>query len=122
MFIDLFKILFCTCSLTIGWQVAIQPEMILEKVGQWANRMADRWKVFELLTCPWCGSTLFSIPAFALCFLSGFVESDYNLFFLWPVVLGASSFIDGMSWTLYQLMASKIKESKEEDGESTINS
>lgn len=121
---DIFKILFCTCALTLGWIVATQPGMILQKVGYWANRMADKYKIFELLICPWCSSSAFVFPAYAICFLSGEVEFRWGIFLFHPVLMGASSLIDGMIWTLYQLMSEKIGFIKDqrENGESSINS
>lgn len=105
----LFELVILTFILVIGFKISTQPEMIFEKIGNWANAKIDKgYKVFNLLVCPWCMNSLFSLPAMVFAYGIGVIDCfTWNLLWYYPLVVGLASFISGMTWTIYLTMNSK---------------
>lgn len=105
----LFELVILTFILVIGFKISTQPGMIFEKIGNWANAKIDKgYKVFNLLVCPWCMNSLFSLPAMVFAYGIGVIYCfTWNLLWYYPLVVGLASFISGMTWTIYLTMNSK---------------
>lgn len=114
-----FKLICITVILVMGWKVITSEKMLLEKLGAYFERKVDEgYKVFDLLICPWCMNSLFSIFSYGFAFGLLIIPFEFNwqLVIRWPIVVCASSFISGNLWNLYQTTNS-IKERNELEAE-----
>lgn len=105
----LFQLVILTFILVMGFKIATQNDMVLEKVGVWANAKVDEGhKIFELLVCPWCMNTLFSLPAAIFAYGIGIINSfTWNLLWYYPLVVCFASLISGLTWTTYTMINAK---------------
>lgn len=99
----IFKAIFCTVAWVMMWKIATAEEMILEKVGKWGEQMAEKYKIFNgLIVCEWCLPNIHGILfVWPLMILSGIIEWEWKLLFIYPFVLGGSCFLSGMLWGAY---------------------
>lgn len=112
--IILFKLSFLTIITVLAWRIAVSEDMVFERVGKWAEARVDEGKkIFELLICPWCMATIWTLPAWGLAHLTGIVKFDnWNLIFYYPLCVFISSIVCGFTWTLY-LTVNQIKDKNE---------
>lgn len=106
------KLILITCTLVLGLKVALSDEMLLERAGKWfAAKVDSGHKVYDLFICPWCMGTLQSIVAHGFALGLGVLplEWSWTLLIRWPLVVMASSFISGTTWTAYETL-NAIKE------------
>lgn len=108
----LFKLVALTVIIVLALRVALSEGMLLEKLGAYFERKVDDgYKIFDLVVCPWCSGTLWSIIAHFFAMGIGILPFEWNIELLirWPLVVFASSFISGLLWTVY-LTLNQIKE------------
>lgn len=98
------EIVFYTVALVLGIKVSIQEGMIFEGLGVYAQEQLDKGKVIfkPLLLCHWCAPSIYSLVGFMIYFLvHGFT---FKYLFLYPVIVGISSFLAGFLWELLELV------------------
>lgn len=107
-----FIIVGITHILCMAIQIAIQENMILEKLGDWGNKKREqghKW-VEAAFLCPYCAPSIWSsigyLFAVLLCFITKF---EWKLVFMYPLVVGATSLINGLVWSSHELIHKKIK-------------
>lgn len=96
----------------MGWKIVTAKGMLLEAVGLWAEKKIEQgYKIFDLIYCEWCSSTLFALAAHGFAFLLGILPFEWNwqLLARYPLVVMGSSLISGLTWTIY-LTINDIKE------------
>lgn len=109
------KLIGITVLLALSLKVVMSEGMLLEKLGQFFERKIDEgYKVFDLIYCQWCSSTLMSIVAHFFAFGLGVLPFEWNwqLLIRWPLIVGGSSIIAGNFWNIY-LAINQIKERNE---------
>lgn len=100
-------IIFICTSLVMGWTIATQDKMVLNKARLWAEEKKSKW-LDGLLLCHWCMPSSWALPAYIIAYLSGVVHGA-KILWLYPVVVCASSVMCGMIWELYQVLNMLVK-------------
>lgn len=110
------KMVGLTVAWSLGWRVIISKDMLFEKIGDWAEaKVKGGNKFFDIICCPFCIPNAHAILfVWPLAFGLGVMPFEWNIKYLliYPFCLGASSFITGFIWTIYQTINS-VKENKE---------
>lgn len=104
----LFKLIVLTFIPVIGLKIAFSKGMILEGVGLWAElKVENGHKVYDLFICPWCMSSAVVFLAHGFAFGLGILSLEWNwqLLIRWPLVVMGSSFLCGMTWTIYETIS-----------------
>jgi hypothetical protein len=113
--IVLLKLILITTILVLGLRVAVSHDMILERLGNWAEKkVGEGYKICELFICPWCMPSVWSLFAYVFAFGLGVLPLEFNwqLVIRWPLIVMGSSFLSGFIWTVY-LTLNSIKEKNE---------
>lgn len=113
------KLIAITVVLVLGLKIALSEKMLLEKLGEFFERKVDEgYKYFDLLICPWCMPSLFSIVAHGFAFGLNIIPFEWNwqLLIRWPLIVMGASIIAGNFWNIY-LMINQIKEKNEIESE-----
>ncbi len=111
--IELFLILVgITHILCMAIQIVIQPDMLLEKLGAWGTekvKKGHKW-VEPLFLCPYCAPSVWSSVGYIFAILLGFITKfEWTLVFMYPLVVGATSFVNGIAWSVHELIQVKRK-------------
>lgn len=102
------KLILITVMIGLSWKFATSPGMLLEKVGDWSQKKRDAgYKIFEILLCPFCGASLFSIISIGFGLAIGICFSTWNLLVIYPLIVFGSSTLTGIGWYLWLLLESK---------------
>lgn len=90
-----------------GVKISTQEDMLLEKLGNWANKKAENGnKIIEgFLVCEWCmpsfHSVLFVIP---LCMILGVIEISIKVVFMLPFIIAFGSLLSGLFFNFVMLL------------------
>lgn len=111
----LLKLITITSLLVLGWKIVTSEGMLLHKVALIAEQKVHEGKIyFELILCPWCMSSLWSLFGFAFAYGLGVIELNWKLLLLYPLCVCGSSLVCGLTWTIYQTI-NAIKERNESE-------
>lgn len=105
----IFYLILMTSIWVIGLTVVTQQGMLLFGIRKWANFHSQEKPVSvydAIIKCPFCMPSIHSAIGYGFCILSGIVELDIKLLYVYPVVVCGSSFISGFLWTVYELILS----------------
>lgn len=95
------SLILITTILVLGWTVATQHDMILYPVREWAESKKTKWKA--LIICVWCMPSAWGVIGYSFAALAGVINMfSWKLIFIYPVVVGGSSFLSGFLWTVYE--------------------
>ena len=106
----LFKIIIITSIWVLGLTIATSDGMILEKWKVWGKAKMDEGHVIvePLIMCEWCMPSLHSIFGYAFAFGIGVLNNfSWRLVVMYPLVVMGSSFVCGVSWTIYNMVKNK---------------
>lgn len=104
--ITILKLILFTSMVVISWKIATSEGMLLDKIGQWASSKRESGKkIFEILICPFCAPSLFSIFGYGFGYLSG-IEFTWKIFICYPLVVFGASTLSGFIWYLWLLLES----------------
>ena len=108
MIFSMLTIIFFTVSIAFAVKISTSEGMVFEKIGKYAEKeLEEGHKYWEaLILCPYCMPSVYSLFG-GLTFYLVNGSFDYHLLFAWPVIVGFSSLIHGMVWTLFELLWAK---------------
>lgn len=105
----IFKIILLTSIWVFGVKILTHEGMLLEKLGEWANKkVEDGNKFIEwLFVCEWCmpsiHSILFVLPiSYFVGILDGFIDVK-NILIL-PFIIAGASLLSGIIWNFVMLL------------------
>lgn len=106
--IDIFWMIFFTWALVFGVRISTNEGMVFEKIGEYAkDQLKEGRKIWEaLVLCPYCLSSIWSVPAIGLYFLIN-TETNLKLLFAYPVIVGFTSLLSGMTWSFFEVLWAK---------------
>ncbi len=107
-----------TSFLVWGVKISTEENMVFQKVGDFARKQVDKGRKYweAIILCPFCAPSVWSIVAIGFGYLFGWVDS-WTIFYYYPVIVGGSSLVSGLTWTVYQLLSLVIKYFKYLNGE-----
>lgn len=117
MIVSIIIIIFFTVAISFAVRVSTTEGMVFEKIGKYAEGELDKGhKYWEaLVLCPYCVVSTYSLFG-GLTFFLVTGSFDYHLLFAWPVIIGFSSLVHGMVWSVFELLwAKKAYYEKEEE-------
>ncbi len=105
---DLYKLILITTILVVGWKIATAEGMLLHSVSVWANKsVAKGYKIFELLTCPFCMPSVFSILGYGFAWICHIAIISGKVALMYPLVACGASILSGGIWLVYELITAK---------------
>lgn len=100
--IELIKTIFLTSITVLSFMVATSEGMLLKKLGKYAQEKAEEGSLMhELLVCPFCAPTLFTLPVFIAAYALGFISLSWKLLLLIPFNIFGSCIVSGFLWSAY---------------------
>ena len=111
----LLSLIIITSILTLGFNIVTQEGMALYKLREWAKEKQDKgskW-VEPLFLCIWCMPSIWSSFGFFFAYQIGVLKCDsWNILWYYPLCVGGSSILGGLTWTIYQA-TNAVKERNE---------
>lgn len=96
------KLILITSAIIFAWKIATGEGMLLEKIGKWAEDKREQgYKIMELLLCPFCAASLFSLFGFAFGISLGILGFTWNILIYYPLVVFGASAVSGVSWYVW---------------------
>lgn len=105
----LLKLIILTSMTSLAWKIASSRDMIFEQIGFWAQYQVDEGKkIFELLVCPWCCGTLFTLFGMLEAYgLKIITHLEWQLLLYYFLTVCGCSIVTGLTWTIYLTINSK---------------
>ena len=104
----IFYITLITTVLILGATVVTQEGMLFYFLRVSADK--KKKKIFDaLILCVWCMPSVWSLIGIAISFGVGVLDSfSYRVFFVYPIVVCASSVLSGIVWSLYSYISVRM--------------
>lgn len=106
----------------MGLKIVLSEGMLLEKLGAWFEKKAEKSNFYKWFICQWCMPSMQSFTAHFFAFALGIIPLEFNLHVAirWLLVIMASSFISGNLWNLYETV-NRIKDKNEVEKDTLIS-
>lgn len=106
--IDILGMIFFTLALVFGVRISTHEGMVFEKIGEYADRQLEKGqRIWEaLILCVYCLPSVWSLFGIGLYFLIN-PETNLRLLFAYPVIIGFTSLLSGMTWSVFEMLWAK---------------
>lgn len=108
MILLILKIVFINVSLCWCAKISTEQGMIFQNFGGWCDEQIEKGNMIweAICRCQFCVAGLWSIPSIGIAYLLGLI-TNWKVLFGVPVIIGATSLIHGMVWTVLYYLDSK---------------
>jgi hypothetical protein len=108
MIFSILIIIFFTVSLAFAVKISTSEDMVFESLGNYAVEQNEKGnRIWEtLVLCPYCMASFYSLFGYLFYYLI-FDITNWRIFFAAPVIIGASSLIHGLVWSVFELLWAK---------------
>lgn len=108
----IYKLILLCHIWVMGITIATSEGMIFYSWRVWANKKIEAGqRIWEtIFTCHWCAPSIHSLVAYLFAFILGIiVKFEWNLVFIYPLVVMGTSLLNGIVWSVYKLIESATK-------------
>lgn len=107
--IILFWLILFSSIWNLSIEIVISEGMALYCLRKWAQRKNSKWHE-PLILCVWCRPSIHVLVGYVVAFCLGIISNfEWSLLVLYPFVVGATSLISGIVWSVYKLIEIKTK-------------
>ncbi len=106
--IDILGMVFFSWAIVFGVRISTHEGMVFEKIGEYANNQLEKgYRIWEaLVLCPYCLPSVWSLLGVGLYYLIN-PETSLRLLFSYPVIVGFTSLLSGMIWSIFEMLWAK---------------
>ena len=106
--IDILGMVFFSWAIVFGVRISTHEGMVFEKIGEYANNQLEKgYRIWEaLVLCHYCLPSVWSLLGVGLYYLIN-PETSLRLLFSYPVIVGFTSLLSGMIWSIFEMLWAK---------------